>query len=314
MKTISIVLAIFAASFCFAGNQAKPLAGTDGVIAKPVRIGDFQFTLLSAKFDTRVTTREDTWIAAKGKKYLVLNFAVQNPGQTELTLEKESLSFTVVGADTNNYQSEPTLVNPEKLEPISMSLKPVQKVPGMVFIEVPGDDPIFKLMVRSRESKVIRYDLRGKTAKSESMFADKAGVTLADTAKAKIGQKIELGYFNLTLDSVDESTTAIGSKAPDEGKKLVVLHVTFTNPSYKPHNLERSTYKFEVLDANGEKMEFSEDLIKASSTDTIVESVDPSKSMKGRLIYFAPKDAKATTVTVELPDGRSVTIPVTPAP
>ncbi len=312
MRTISIIFAVALASCSLAGNQAKPLAGTDGVIGKPTRVGQFQFTLVGAKFDTRVITQEDTWIAAKGKKYLVLTFSVQNPGKSELTLEKENLSFTVVGADTNNYTSEPTLVNPEKMLPIRMDLKPVQKAPGMVFIEVPGDDPIHKLIVRSRESAVVRYDLRGKTAKADGLFAEKNGVTIADTGNAKIGQKIELGYFNVTVDSVDESTAAIGSKAPDDGKKLVVVHVTFGNPSFKERMLERSTYKWDVLDANGEKLEFSDDIIRESSADTLAATVDPSRSMKARLIFYAPKDSKPATVVLSLTDYRTVSIAVTP--
>ena len=39
-------------------------------------------------------------VAAKGKKYLVLSFTVQNPGKADLPFDWGKIGFTVVGADT----------------------------------------------------------------------------------------------------------------------------------------------------------------------------------------------------------------------
>ncbi|MDR3689749.1 MAG: DUF4352 domain-containing protein [Fimbriimonas sp.] len=308
MRVIACLFAALSAACCFAGQDAKPIPGTDAVPIKPYRIGPYQIVLTSAKFATRVFTQDDAWLADKGKKFVVVNFTVQNPSKEKLAFERSSLSYKVVGADTNNYEMEPSLVNPETMASITMDILPAQKIPCQVFFQVPSNDPIYKLMVRYQEGPVLRYDLRGKTLKSDSLFADKTGVILADSAQVKIGQKIEIGYFTLVVDGIEESTSPIGPISPDDGKKIVIAKLTITNPAFKEHTMERSTYKWQMLDENGENLDFSENLIKVSSTDTVMQSIEPGRSLRVRVAFYAPKESKPATFIIQEPDGRSISV------
>jgi hypothetical protein len=68
-------------------GQAKPLTGSTAVMGTPGRIGPYQFTLTGARFATRIVHRGDTAVAHKDKKFLVLNYTVQNPGKEDLAYD-----------------------------------------------------------------------------------------------------------------------------------------------------------------------------------------------------------------------------------
>ena len=103
MKTTLLTLSHSALAMLCIGaaalGQAKPLAGTAGEIGTPARLSVYQFILTSASFATRVSHNNDTAIADKGQKFLVLNFTVQNPGKQIVRLGAGSVKFTVVSAD-----------------------------------------------------------------------------------------------------------------------------------------------------------------------------------------------------------------------
>src|SRR5689334_974896 len=129
MKTI--LLAIACASLAVSAlGQAKPLAGSAGTIGMPAKLGPYQFTLLGVSFATRVAHESDTAVADKGKKYLIINYTVQNPGKADLAFDWASIHFTVVSADNANHENLEIVLNPEKMTRINLEIKPAQKVPA----------------------------------------------------------------------------------------------------------------------------------------------------------------------------------------
>lgn len=287
--------------------QTKPLAGTVGVLGEPYRVGRFQLILTGASFATRVNYN-DTAIAGKGKKFLVLSYTVQNPGTQDLGFDWTLIRFTVVGADNANYEDAGLALNAEKLQQASPQLKPAQKSPFVTFIEVPAGDPIPKLIVRSEDAPVVRFDLKGKVKKFTGTYAAPDGVTVLDTGKAKLAEKIELGFLDLVVEKVEESTVAIGEVMPEEDKKLLVVSIAYTNPGKLARGIDWNTYNLSLKDTNKEPIEFSNTLLRAVGNTALNAEIKPGETVRGRLIFSAAKDAKPESLELSLEEGRSVVV------
>ena len=287
--------------------QTKPLAGTVGVIGTPSRIGKFQIILTGASFATRVNY-SDTAVAEKGKKFLVLNYTLQNPGKEELGVDWSSVRFTVVSADNTNHENVELILNPEKMSPVSLQLKPAQKAPFVTFIEVPADDPIPKLIVQSEGAPVIRFDLKGKVKKFTGMYAAPDGVKVLDTGNAKLKEKVELGFFDFVVEKVEESTAALGEITAEEDKKLVVVQVAYTNPGQVGRALDWGTYTLAMKDANNEGIDFRDTLLRAVGNTGLSAEIKPGETVRGRLIFSAAKEAKPDSLMFSLGEGRSAVI------
>jgi len=266
LLTLSYTVLAVACVTANASGQAKPLAGTAGEIGTPARLGPYQFTLMNAGFATRVSHNNDTAIADKGQKFLLLNFTVQNPSKQIIRLGAGMVKFTVVSADNENHENADILLNPETMAPLDIEVKPAQKVPVLAYIPVPAADPIPKVMVSSGESPVLRFDLKGKVKKFTGMFAAPDGVKALDVGSAKIGDKVELGALDFTVEKVDESSTAIGDWDVPEGKKLVILTIVYSNSTKIARGLDSATYSISMKDSNDETIEYREVLLKAVGT------------------------------------------------
>nr|WP_309694640.1 DUF4352 domain-containing protein [Armatimonas sp.] len=287
--------------------QTKPLTGTIGVIGTPSRIGKYQIILTGASFATRVNSN-DMAVAGQGKKFLVLNYTVQNPGTQELGFDGSLVRFTVVGADNANYENVEVALNPEKMSQVSVQLKPAQKAPFVTYVEVPASDPIPKLIVLSGNAPVIRFDLKGKVKKFTGMYAAPDGVTALDTGKAKLKEKVELGFLDFTVEKVEESAVALGEVTPDEDKKLVVVHVAYTNPGQLAREINWGNYTLAMKDANNEPMDFQNTLFNAVGNTSLNSEIKPGETVRGRLIFSAAKDAKPDSLTFTLSEIRSAIV------
>ena len=287
--------------------QTKPLAGTVGTIGVPARVGKFQFVLTGASFATRVD-HTDTAIADKGKKFLVLRYTLQNPGTQELGLDWAQVRFTVVGADNANHENAELVLNPETMSPLNLQLKPAQKVPCVTFVEVPATDPVPKLIVQNESAPVVRYDLKGKIKKFTGLFAAPDGVTALDAGVAKLAQKVDLGYFDFVVEKVEESAAALGEVAPEDGKKLVVVQVAFTNPGKMARSLDWSVYALSMKDANNEPVDFLQTLLRAVGNTVLTAEVNPGETVRGRLIFSAAKEARPDSLAFAYGEGRSAVV------
>jgi hypothetical protein len=277
------------------------------VIGTPARLGPYQFILTSASFATRVV-HDDTAVAEKGQKFLVLNFTVQNPGKAAVRLGTGAIKFTVVSADNENHESADELLNPETMRLIEIEVKPAQKVPVVAYVAVPAGDPIPKLIVSSGEAPVLRFDLKGKVKKFIGMFAAPDGVTALDIGKAKIGEKIELGHLDITVEKIEESPTAIGEMDLPEGQKVVILTVAYSNSTKVTRAIDSASYVLSMKDANDETIEYRETLLRAVGNTALTENIKPGETKRGRLIFAAAKEATPANVTFGWGEGRAVLV------
>jgi hypothetical protein len=306
MKTI--LLAVACASLAVSAlGQAKPLAGAAGTIGMPAKLGPYLFTLVGVSFATRVAHVDDTAVADKGKKYLIINYTVQNPGKVSQAFDWASIHFTVVSAENANHENLEIVLNPEKMTRINLEIKPAQKVPAMTYVEVPATDPIPKLIAASGNGPVLRFDLKGKVKKYTGMYAAPDGITVLDVGNAKIGEKVELGQFDFTIEKVEESETAIGEVDLPEGQKLFVATIAFTNASKLNRALDSASYNITMKDTNGEPIEYRK-LIRAIGMSDINQEIKAGELLRGRMLFVGPKEAKAASITMGYGEGRAALI------
>ncbi len=305
---ICACISLAAASPVESYAQAKPLPGTVGKIGIPAKVGKYQFILTEASFATRVAHSVGTAVAPKEKKYLLLNYTIQNPGKTDLGFDWASIRFTVVSEDNANHKNAEIVLNPEKMTSLNLELKPLQKVPALAFIEVPATDPIPKLIVQGPTGPVLRFDLKGKVKKFTGLFAAPDSVTVLDEDKAAVGAKVGLGRFDFVVEKVDETTDALGELMPPEDGKLIAITVAYTNPTKLDVDLDWGSYELKLTDSNDEPIEYRNILLRAVGNTNLSDTVKPGASVRGRLIFSGPKAAKVSSLSLGLPEGRTVTV------
>ena len=289
------------------------MAGSAGAIGAPVRVGRYQMILTGASFATRLATVDNTYLAEKGKKLLILNFTVQNPGKVDLGYDWSSIAFSVVGAGTDNFEYENAVFNPEKLSGVNVELKPAQKIPLIAFIQVPANDPIPKLIAKSENAPVVRYDLKGKVKKYTGPYASADGVTVLENGVGKLGEKAEAGLFDISVDKVEEASGPLGNIEAPEGRKLVVVSVTYTNPTKQDQALDWGAYEGAMVDANDESFEWVNDLLRGVGNEPLNTTLKPGQTVKGRMVFFASKDATPAKLTLSYGGGnRSLVYKLTP--
>jgi hypothetical protein len=289
--------------------QAKPLAGSVGVIGKPATLGKYQFALVSASFATRVVAQDAMILAPKGKKFLILNYTVQNPTQGPLDFARGDIRFTVVGADNADHEDSQNIYAPDTMAPLAVSLKPVQKIPVLTYVEVPANDPIPKLMAMSGAAPVLRFDLKGKVKKFTGPFAKADGVTVEEAGSVPVGTKFEAGTYDVVVEKVEDVTTNLGEFELGEDRKFIVVTITLTNASKTDLPIDTGFLNFSMKDAAGEDVEFGGSVLKGVGNTYLSGTLKPGASVKARVLFTAAKDANASSVTVTSTETeRSVTV------
>ncbi len=291
-------------------GQGTQLAGSVGIIGKPATLGKYQFTLVGARFATRLAHKEDVAIAKKGMKFLVVSYMIQNPSSTELSFDWGEIQFTMVGADGADHENEKMALNPDTMATVSNVLKPVQKIPLVTFIEVPANDPIPKLMVASGKAPVLRFDLKGKVKPFTGPYASKDGIVVKDGGEAKVGEKFECGPYDVQIGQTADVNATIGDKELGDGQKFIVVTATFTNAASTPQNIDWGNFTAKLKDAAGEAVDYVS-LFKSGSDVPLNNPLKPGESVKGRFIFMAAKATTGASVTIGYgDDGRSVTVPI----
>jgi len=295
------------ASKKFDSPQAKPTktipvqqpAKTDSLFP-PTRIGAYQLIIKSAKFASRFSTSDENYIAEAGKKFLILDITVQNPSTSDINYSWASLDFTVVGAETDNFPYLPVAINPEKLTPLDLSLKPKQTIPAQVAIKVPSNDPIHKLMVKaSSDGQPTRFDLRNKVAKYTGSYANADGITINDNAEFSLGQSFTSDAFNVVVDKVESAPSPIGDYELSEGELFFVAFATISNPTTIDEQLDWGIFEAGMVDQNGEPIESSSAMLRAVGNDSVNTKLKAGQSIKVRILFHGNKNLIPTKLSLK---------------
>jgi hypothetical protein len=293
------------------------LAGDNGKLGVTYQLGDqnqeLHFTLESAQFAPFYKTPEGSAvIAGAEQRLLVLTFFVQNPQKRDMGVGFNSFNFTAVSPDDKNFKTNQWLYQPEGGKSYSADLKPAQKVRLQVVIPLYATGPIRKIMVQRGSGAVLRYDLLDKVGKMKTTFSPD-GLDMLSDANAELVKPFDMSGVEMEVQEIKSHTEAFGRFRP-YNKESVILTATvkYTNLLLRPTNFYWATFRPELTDENGEKIEWQQDWVSIGTQSSLNQEVAPGESLRGMFVFKGLKSQKPArlrlrdertkrTVTIKLP-------------
>jgi hypothetical protein len=292
------------------------LAGDQGQFGEVYSIGKespFYFRLTGAEYRVDRLRFGDTVVyPERDKKLLVLRFTIQNPQKREATLRWDSLSFTAVDSANVNHEYAELLGDERNSGQLDISLKPAQRVSAYTVIKVPANVSVPKLMVLPRDgSPVLRYDLRGKVKAVPAPFADpkdQTGAAALPLVTVPMGDYYPCCDFDVALEKAEYSTQAIREETLEEGERFLVLTVRVKNQSPQENTYRWDTFEPELRTTDGERLEYNEHLLLATSNREADLTLHPGEEVRVRYFYRIPEGATAKSFSLRNAryDGRTL--------
>jgi hypothetical protein len=288
------------------------MPGDFGQLGQTYTIGQrepINFTLKSAEYVvTPFVVENNTWVPKADEKLLLLRYTVHNPILQEQGYDWYNLRFTAVDAKDTNHDFIQAIAREGTTEKLSIRLKPAQKVDVVAAIVVPAEGVVPKLIVeREKGAPVIRYDLRGKVKGLPANIADPAdptGATALKVAPAQPGGFNPLGVFDTRLDEVAYTTEPLAKQAPPAGKRYFTAVLTIKNRTAREQTYTWSDFIPVLKDSDGEKVEYTQALLKASRDEKADGSLAPGE--EARIRFFFPLPQNVTGKTLLLAEGKQV--------
>jgi hypothetical protein len=237
-------------------------------------------------------TKND-YLVAPDKKALVISLTVQNPNKTERGVDGGSIHFTGVDSKNNNVSGDGYWYEQGTLRPVSITLKPAQKITVFTRILMDADVSLPKLIVDDSNNAVWRYDLRGQVAPLPAPFADPSvpdGSSALTVFPAQFGAYYP-GITNFRVDRViySSDTWFDGSPPPDGGRWLVV-YFTVKNIAKAPSGIYGGSSRLSFVDQDGVESRKS-DWVYRASRDANLEAIDlqPNQELQLRALIDVEK-------------------------
>ena len=293
------------------------MAGDNGQFGVTYTIGDtgaVNFTLNSAEYRaSRVIMGETTIAPTAEQKLLVLNATIHNPNKDLTALDWGTLRFTAVDPNDQNHEYENAVSKPGTNEPISVELKPAQKIDVFYVIRVPIKGVIPKLIVTHNNSgKVLRYDLRKAVKGLPAPFADAgyaSGATGINEIKGEAGTFYPLEGFDIKLVSTAYHEGKLGEYEPDEDKRYLIATVTIKNSNATEASYDNGTFTAALIAEDDEKSD-NLNFLKPVRNEGATGDLKPGQEYTGRFFFMLPKDVKAKTLTVAENESRTYSFDV----
>jgi hypothetical protein len=251
------------------------------------------FTLISAEFTvTRVNVGDESVVPQGDEKLLMLHMMVQNPQERERRLYWADLELTAVDVMNVNREWSQELGVEGTGEPVDMDLKPAQKVDLYTAIVVPAKGPVPKLIVKSGEGGVLRYDLRAKVTPLEENFRDpedESGVSARERVMPKM---YESEYHPMGLFDVKYGDLALPAGGPyasaPEGMAHMGVGLVFRNGSADEQRLYADPLRAALWTLDGRKIEWDYDLVAGPVWDSVDADLEPGQEMEVLAVFEVP--------------------------
>lgn len=290
----------------------KQMDGIAGEFGKEYTLGKewpMNINVAGAEYTCEQMIIGDYTFFPNGKqKMLVINFAMHNPQKNQAYVNWETFNFTVVDSNNENHEyihNVGTKINDSQL---GMELKPAQKVDLYTLFLVPADVSIPKLIVKSGDNLVIRYDLKDKIKPLVKPFVDPKDTTGAkslEVVSAEKGVFYPIGNFDIKLDETTYTTDQLGEAELEEGHHYVVFSLTCKNDSVGNIYTDFQTFIPSLTDEDGNDMPWNYTMLQIKQNKGVSQEIKPGKEIKFRLFYSIPKDIKLATFTIgESSEGR----------
>ncbi len=286
------------------------LPGDFGKIGTTYTIGKsypINFTLRSADYSVvPVTLGQNTWVPKASEKVLLLHYTVHNPMPREQRYYWADIGFTAVDAKGINHNFIQAVAREGEREPLTIQLKPAQKLDVVTAIIVPAEGVVPKLIVeRERGAPVIRYDLRGVVTPLPAGFADPAdstGATARQEVPAQAGTFYATGVLDMRLDEIAYVNGPLIKREPGDGKRFLTAIFTIKNRTASQQRYVWSDFAPDLRDADGEKVAYNQSILKASRDESTDGTLEPGEETRIRFYFALPKDVAGKTL--RLAEGR----------
>jgi hypothetical protein len=268
-------------------------------------------TLKSAEYSVEpVSVGKHTYVPNAEEKLLILHMTYHNPQPRENFVRWDTLAFTVVDPQSQNHDGLKDLgMEKDKLS-CSMNMKPAQKIEVYGVIVVPADGEMPKLIIKSSDELVLRYNLKDKVKGLPALFADSSdnsGATALTKINAQIGTPYSLGEFSLKVNNFEfSSSTKMGENEVDEGEKFLVVQMDVKNVTADEKFMRWDTFDSKVIDVDDvEVANGCTDMFQKSKDKSFSMNIQPGQEVQVRCIFKIPDDTELKTFSTRLNEGRT---------
>ncbi|MPY66411.1 hypothetical protein F8S09_06835 [Deinococcus sp. SDU3-2] len=316
-RFLPLLAALTLAGAAHATVPTRAVQGTtqlDGVAAKfgeTFTLGKqspLNFTLLKAEYSVgRVVIGNTVYFPKAAEKLLILHYTVHNPQKAEVRYYWPEVRFTAVDAQDRNSPSVQAVARDGTGESLEVRLKPAQKINVMTVIRVPAAGVVPKLMVQ-REAALLRYDLRGQVtplARGIADPADTSGATPLTQVPTAPNTFSPLERFDVRLDEVKFTGEALGGKAPPTGQRYLSAVFTIRNMEPGGGRYLWSDFKPVLKDADGERMEYNQTMLKASRDEKAGGTLTAGEEARVRFFFALPANVNAQSLMLTDGSGRA---------
>jgi hypothetical protein len=264
-------------------------------------------TLKSVEFTlNQVVIGDQIFFPKAEEKLLVVHYNLHNPQAGETLARYDYFSVTVVDSKNENHEYIQNAGVEATKNFMEIALKPGQKVDAYLIVPVPAKGEIPKMIFKSSDNLVLRYDLKGKVKPLVAPYADPAdpsGASALANTPAKFGTSYPLGEFNFNLEGTSLSEDAIAGWELAEGNRYLALNATVKNASPVKQFLRGDAFAISLKDVDGSEVTYNGDMLLASRDKPVETDVSPGQELKVRILFQVPKDVGLKTLAISRSEG-----------
>jgi hypothetical protein len=250
---------------------------------------------------SRVINGEQIEFPAANEKLLLVRMTLRNPQPTETIIRYDTFQYTAVDSNNTNHDCEQVVICDGK--PLNMSVKPAQKVDAFAVIKIPAKGSIPKLIIKSTDNLVLRYDLTGgKIKQLPAAFADPSdtsGSTALAVVPAKLGTYYDLGIYDFLLEKFAYTTEPPKETELGEGNHYLVLYGSLKN-GYPAQQFTRyDSFAPTITTTDGDDIAYENLMELAGRHEWVDLEMKPGQELKIRLYFEMGKDVTPKTFTMK---------------
>lgn len=299
-----------------AAPARPPVLGTQQLKGDQAQIGvtytlgkddPINITVTGVRYSAdRITIGQHRYVPKAAEKLMVIDLVFHNPQKQERLVRYDAVMLTAIDSKDVNHEGAAELGVPETNESLSVLLKPGQKRTAFTYVVVPAAHSIPKLIIKSHDDLVLRYDLRGKIKPLAPPFKDPkdtSGTIALETVPAALNAPFQIGYaddttWDLEIEKVAFVEGALGEWEPDEENRLLVMTAKVTNQNAQKWLFRYDSVLPTVVTTDDERIDATMEMLHATANRSIGHNLEKGASGRFRMFFQMPKDAKVKTLLI----------------
>lgn len=266
-------------------------------------------TIKSAEYSVKpVLIGDELHTVTKDEKFLILHMTYHNPQKKEAFMRSDILEYTVVDAQDQNHDRLVDIGAVKDNSSVSMNMKPAQKMEVFGAIRVPAKGQMPKLIIKSNDNLVLRYDLRGNVKGMSEPYADpsdKTGATALPTIAAAMGKYYPVGPFEFKVNKLERSNAAIiGENELEEDEEFFILHINLKNVRPMDEFFRYDIFDTQITDVDDVEAGRVVDLCQNSKDRSFASNIKYGQELALRYILRVPTDTDLKKFSVSYQEGR----------